>query len=139
MAQACDAYQRTMESIEYWHSYNFSDGCTKAIDKWYAPDAKVTLGLRTMSPKIFFDVFPLDIIKLQINIRDIDCAADDEWCHLRVFTTYYHSSGVTVSLPQYWTYFYDPVTCLWAHFFILAHYNDLNQWMDVMSTKHQEL
>ena len=139
IAQSCDAYQRTMESIEYWNSYNFSDGFTKAIDKWYAPEGKITMGLLTTSPKAFFDEFPLDITKLRIDVRDIDCAADDEWCHLRVFTTYYHSSGVTVSLPQYWTYLYDPVTCLWAHYFILAHSNDLDQLRDVMSPKHQEL
>ena len=64
IAQACDAYQRTMESIEYWNSYNFSDGFTKAIDKWYAPEGKITMGLLTTSPKAFFDEFPLDITKL---------------------------------------------------------------------------
>ena len=46
------------------------------------------MGLLTKSPKALFDEFPLDITKLRIDVRDIDCAADDEWCHHRVFTTY---------------------------------------------------
>jgi hypothetical protein len=139
IAQACDAYLRTMESIEYWNSFDFSDGFSKAIDKWYAREWKITMGLLTKSPKALFDEFLPDITKLRIDVRDIDCAADDEWYHLRVFTTYYHSPGVTVSMPQYWTYSYDPATCLWAHYFILAHSNFLDQLRDVMSPKHQEL
>ena len=139
MARSCDVYKRTMESIQYWHSYDFSQGMDDAIRVWYAPDAKVTMGMLTASPQDFFGASSsLELVKLDIHVKDIDCAAE-EWCHLHVFTTYHHRSGETVSMPQYWTYLYDPVTCLWAHYIILAHSNDMEHMMDVLSPRENEL
>ena len=134
----CDVYKRTMESIDYWHSYNYKEGWDKAIDDWYAPDGKITIGVNTMPPKDFFSAYNLEIEALRIDVRDIDCAADGEWCHLKVYTTYYGSQGDTVSISQYWTYLYDPVTCLWAHYIILTHNNDVEYMVSTLAPKGTE-
>ncbi|KAI2493582.1 hypothetical protein MHU86_20975 [Fragilaria crotonensis] len=133
----CDVYKQTMDAIDYWHSYDWSQGMGPAIDQLYADDAKVTSstssGTVTASPREFFGAFSIDIAKLKIDVRDIDCAADGGWCHLRVIATYWSQSEETISIPQYWTYFYDPVTCKWAHYVILQHSNDLEYMVDVLT------
>lgn len=128
-----------MDSIDFWHTYDFSQGMSAAIEQLYAPGAKVTSstssGTVTLPPDQFFEALHhLSIAKMKIDVRDIDCAADGAWCHLRVIATYWSSHvGETVSIPQYWTYFYDPVTCKWAHYVILQHSNDLEYMVDVLS------
>lgn len=133
----CDVYKQTMDSIDYWHSYDWSQGMRPAIDHLYIDEARVTSstssGTVTASPHEFFGAFPLDILKLKIDVREIDCAADGGWCHLKVFATYWNSAGETVSIPQYWTYFYDQVTCKWAHYVILQHGNDLEYMVDMLT------
>ena len=133
----CDVYKQTMDSIDFWHSYDWSRGIGPAIDHLYIEEAKVTSstssGTVTASPHEFFGAMPLDIVKLKIDVRDIDCAADGGWCHLRVFATYWNPAGETVSIPQYWTYFYDQVTCKWAHYVILQHGNDLEYMVDMLT------
>ena len=54
----CDVYKRTMESIDYWHSYNYKEGWDKAIDDWYAPDGKITIGVNTIASKSFLQWLP---------------------------------------------------------------------------------
>lgn len=136
-ASNCDVYKQTMDAIDFWHSYDWSQGMGPAIDELYTDDAKVTSstssGTVTASPREFFGSFSLEIVRLKIDVREIDCAADGGWCHLRVFATYSSPSGETVSIPQYWTYFYDPVTCKWAHYVILQHSNDLEYMVDVLT------
>mmetsp|Transcript_31067 Transcript_31067/g.51322 ORF Transcript_31067/g.51322 Transcript_31067/m.51322 type:complete len:188 (-) Transcript_31067:58-621(-) len=134
----CDVYKRTMDSIDFWQSYDFSQGMTAAIEQLYAPGAKVTSstssGTVTLPPDQFFGAHHLSISKMKVDVREIDCAADGAWCHLRVIATYWaHGKGETVSIPQYWTYFYDPVTCKWAHYVILQHSNDLEYMVDVLT------
>ena len=135
-AANCDVYKQTMDSIEFWHTYDWSQGMGPALDELYTDDAKVTSstssGTVTASARDFFGAFSLEIAKLKIDVRDIDCAADGGWCHLRVFATYWNRSGDTVSIPQYWTYFYDPVTCKFAHYVILQHSNDLDYMIDIL-------
>jgi hypothetical protein len=136
----CDVYKRTMDSIDYWHSYDFSKGMDEAVQTWYAPDARVTMPgtIMTTTPAEFYAASRLEITKLKIDVRDIDCASDGEWCHLKVFTTYHNAVGETVSIPQYWTYLYDPVTCLWAHYIILLGSNDLEYMIDTLSAHRDE-
>ena len=86
-----------------------------------------------MPPEEFFAAFDLKITKMNIHVRDIDCAADGFWCHLKVWTSYWNPSNETVSIPQYWTYLYDPVTCKWSHYVILTHSNDLDYMVDVLT------
>lgn len=137
----CDVYKQTMDSVDFWHNYDFEKGSLlEAGEELYTDDGKVTFstssGSVTLPWKKFFERFNFDnISKMKVAVRNIDCAFDGGWCHLQVFTTYYSStSGETVSLPAYWTYFYDPVTCKWAHYVILQHSNDLDYMIDVLSS-----
>ena len=90
-ASNCDVYKQTMDAIEFWHTYDWSQGMGPAIDTMYADDAKVTSstssGTVTASPREFFDAFSIEVVKLKIDVREIDCAADGGWCHLRVIAT----------------------------------------------------
>jgi len=122
-----------MDSIDYWHSYDYKGGWDQAIADWFAPDGKVTMGVNTMEPTDFYNAFDLEIETLKIDVRDIDCAADGEWCHLKVYTTYFGARGDTVSIPQYWTYLYDPVTCRWAHYILLTHNNDVQYMVSTLA------
>eukprot|EP00540_Astrosyne_radiata_P022348 CAMPEP_0116843112 /NCGR_PEP_ID=MMETSP0418-20121206/11903_1 /TAXON_ID=1158023 /ORGANISM="Astrosyne radiata, Strain 13vi08-1A" /LENGTH=133 /DNA_ID=CAMNT_0004473821 /DNA_START=114 /DNA_END=515 /DNA_ORIENTATION=- len=127
-----------MDSIEYWHAYNFSNGWDRAIQDWYAPDGKVTVGVRTMPPKEFYGEFDLDLADLKVDVREIECDADGEWCHLKVYTTFFGNNEQeeeTVSIPQYWTYLYDPVTCRWAHYILLARNNDMEYLLETLGNK----
>ena len=135
----CDVYKQTLASIDFLNSYDFSQGMGPAIEKLYTEDAKVTAstssagGTVTSSPHDFFDTSELEIVKQKIDVRDIDCASDGGWCHLRVVSTYWNPAGDTVSIPQYLTYFYDPVTCKVAHYVILQHSNDHDYMVDVLT------
>ena len=129
----CDVYKRTMDSIRYWHSYNFTGGMNDAIEEWFAPEGKITIGIHTMSPTEFYSTFNLVFSSMTIDVQYIDCAADGDWCHLKVYTTFHRTEGGdTVSIPQYWTYVYDPVTCQWAHYIILTRNNDLEHMVSTL-------
>mmetsp|Transcript_8141 Transcript_8141/g.12483 ORF Transcript_8141/g.12483 Transcript_8141/m.12483 type:complete len:165 (+) Transcript_8141:143-637(+) len=134
----CDVYKATMDTIDFWHSYDFSEGFDAAIEKLYAPNAKITFssssGTVTLSPQEFYKQTPL-CSKLRIRtIQNLDCAGDGAWCHLKIYTTYWNDVQETVSIPQYWTYLYDPVTCKSAHQVILTHSNDLEYLIDFLTT-----
>eukprot|EP00547_Thalassionema_nitzschioides_P000442 CAMPEP_0194204890 /NCGR_PEP_ID=MMETSP0156-20130528/4298_1 /TAXON_ID=33649 /ORGANISM="Thalassionema nitzschioides, Strain L26-B" /LENGTH=137 /DNA_ID=CAMNT_0038931017 /DNA_START=143 /DNA_END=556 /DNA_ORIENTATION=- len=127
-----------MDTIDFWHSYDFSKGFDAAIYGLYAPNAKITFssssGTVTLSAEEFYQQTPL-CSKLRIRtIQNLDCAGDGAWCHLKIYTTYWNAAQETVSIPQYWTYLYDPVTCKSAHQVILTHSNDLEYLTDFLTT-----
>lgn len=133
-ADLCDVYTETKRQLNVFNTQKWSIGdMVDKVSAFQTENAAVTVNGATKSLRNFFKEFELELRSMQVDLHSITCAPH-QWCLAEVMTVYADEQQNAVSYKQFWTFLFDPDTCLVNHFFVLNDNRDVSRLIQAFST-----